>query len=583
MSSLDTADIGTSGKRSPSSSTSLSPSLSLYFRSAPSPYLYRTEFSQQLLKEKRVAIRGKSGSFQSVQGSFTWSSAVRAFTLLVIKSLALHEDGKTYSLVGSKGTLAASLDDALYKCPQWIVDLFGKDGANRPVSKRLFVRKNGGRKSGPEVSVYVNVNFLPISKIQIFLDEKPISSASLLLRLATSIEEETTLESEDLAESGGSNYIFCQHPGSKESRNLGQSIPECFANDAIQRELLQGFYSEGLRALRFTENFDSLEMQRRVSYLRTETFYSKLIRDASPFEKLVRESRSHSTRLGSLGDEEKRVLQDIASPLQVKTSGNISLSLILLEAIRDQYSIPMEISSEYVTTKDIATNILENAYSPPPDICVLGLAAAVPLLNRLKKSDYKLLMFMPRVSNSHMINRASVGEDRQALNTDFYMTNSRPTSASIYYEALGRLSPKRQKQRIIHCEPDQIIGNFLRSESPLSTILWFPHSLINKIFTDSRYLYSGENQMSYQETLLFVHRKLADSPQLIRALEAAIRHVWLLLLLSPSLLKERYAMLLSTPSYLSFLARSTGLFLSKDNTLYKGSGVSAEAAKAIDG
>lgn len=123
--------------------------LKLHFVGREGPSLFHTEFV--FGSTRCSAVRGKTSGAFTGHGSFHWSIAVRALGVLAIKTtLAAQGHPCDPFLVGEKGSLAASLDYAISKETQWLVDVFGLSDGLTPNLRRIFRRTNSGRKrSGP--------------------------------------------------------------------------------------------------------------------------------------------------------------------------------------------------------------------------------------------------------------------------------------------------------------------------------------------------------------------------------------------------------------------------------------------------
>jgi hypothetical protein len=117
--------------------------------------LVETSFSDSEAGIDSRSVRGKTaGAFRNV-GSFQWTTAVKALSLLAIKAGLAQRAGVTrvdHRLAGEKGSLAASLDYAISKQPEWLVEMFGVDSRGISLVRRLVRRTNPERKRpGPVV------------------------------------------------------------------------------------------------------------------------------------------------------------------------------------------------------------------------------------------------------------------------------------------------------------------------------------------------------------------------------------------------------------------------------------------------
>jgi hypothetical protein len=161
------------------------PQLELYFESAAQrTELTKTRFIHPLLSAERVAVRGKMAGAIFESGTFQWTKGVQALARLLIAALAASGAGDA-DLGGTRGSLAAALDEAVHKGSLWLIDMFGMDGSGVALAKRLLLRSNPGlRRPGP-VCLSLNRTFLPPAKISVILNGKPLTTACELEHLDT--------------------------------------------------------------------------------------------------------------------------------------------------------------------------------------------------------------------------------------------------------------------------------------------------------------------------------------------------------------------------------------------------------------
>lgn len=171
-------------------------SLKMYFECGQ---LTEVLFHENTNSEPRRTIRGKTGGAFRYAGSFQWTSAVKALSLLVTKT-AMNPQNCTIQGLG--GSLAASLDYALSKQPVWLSEMFGCDQQGISFARRLVLRTNPERKRPGPVVLGVNHVYMPVSSIEVYVDGELCSGAKLLSLVAslsdTPITE--TFAGEDAAE-----------------------------------------------------------------------------------------------------------------------------------------------------------------------------------------------------------------------------------------------------------------------------------------------------------------------------------------------------------------------------------------------
>ncbi len=160
------------------------PKLILNFVSSESELsLFSTEFFHPAIGESRRAIRGRtSGPFQSF-GSYPWSAAVQALTLLCMRTKC-----GVATIQGGPGSLALSLDYAIAKGPAWLIDIFGSDVAGRPFASRLFKKTNTQLKNPGPVVLAFNERALDSTQILVTLNGTEISLPHELAALRDRLE-----------------------------------------------------------------------------------------------------------------------------------------------------------------------------------------------------------------------------------------------------------------------------------------------------------------------------------------------------------------------------------------------------------
>ena len=126
-------------------------------------YLDRTSFSHSLLENSLEAQRGTTTP--KGMGTFAWSRAVQALSLLCVQSVvATLEGSPPIYLMGDAGTLAASLDSAISKQPTWVYQIFGSDTEGTSILRRLVSRVNPERKRPGAVEIFLKMSIPPFFK-----------------------------------------------------------------------------------------------------------------------------------------------------------------------------------------------------------------------------------------------------------------------------------------------------------------------------------------------------------------------------------------------------------------------------------
>ncbi len=165
----------------------------MHFEGAERLELIRSEFrpSSQTTAKPNIAIRGKSAGAFPLYGSFQWTSGVRAVCAVFLRyAISEQSSGVDYCLIGSKGSLAASLDYALSKGPSWIGEMFGATPGGGLYAKRLFRITNPNRKRPGPVALSVNKTLMSGSSVEVFWNGERITATSTLESILRSIENQ---------------------------------------------------------------------------------------------------------------------------------------------------------------------------------------------------------------------------------------------------------------------------------------------------------------------------------------------------------------------------------------------------------
>lgn len=163
----------------------------MHFEGAARLELVRSEFLPPGANKPFIVIRGKtSGAFKQY-GSFQWTSGVRAVCAVFLRyALSEITPRVDYCLVGSRGSLAASLDYALSKGPSWIGEMFGSTPSGGMYARRIFRVTNPNRKRPGPVALSVNKTVIPSCNIEIYLNNNRVTEHADLLAMLQSIESQ---------------------------------------------------------------------------------------------------------------------------------------------------------------------------------------------------------------------------------------------------------------------------------------------------------------------------------------------------------------------------------------------------------
>jgi hypothetical protein len=136
-----------------------------------------------------TSIRGKTNGAYRGAGTFQWSSAVRGMASIFLKAKLIADLNPVEPMLsGEERSLAASLDYAITKKPNWLLDMFGVSAQGVATARRLFKVSNSHRKRGGPVSISLNLCACPPHGIEIVLDGKPVQTQEAFRQMLAHIE-----------------------------------------------------------------------------------------------------------------------------------------------------------------------------------------------------------------------------------------------------------------------------------------------------------------------------------------------------------------------------------------------------------
>ena len=523
-------------------------SLRFWFTDSTSPELFRVEFCHHLLAEEVLAVRGKTGGAQRANASFQWTTAVRAFALLAIRS---RLEGSTAFLEGGRGSLAASLDYAIARRTNWLVEVLGNDQKGRPLLRRAFSRTNPERKNQGPVIVSFNGSIVPIDSIEICLDGKQIHSEEALSELAGKIERDALLRKVTVAKTPirQQNTSDLLSPANFESATW----------PALLRNLI---FDETSKMLNSADIFSPTTLKKSLRALKQHPTVAKLS-GSSDFASSIDLALPSSWRLGLAEDHYLRTHLAADSPLRIALPAAGPAASCIFTYLKHVKGYNLELDFCYPHAIEIAQRILRGQFEQQPDACVLGIAPASQLLGRQEKVPYHLLMMLPKNSQRVIAGAGkSTGRPKKSLSFDrgdYFLLKDDPSNPQFYFDDLvmhGEINPRQVT--LNHMEPDEVLSLFHDADENTRAILFFPHYHLNAQLNGSRFL-DKEPRAGLKEMFLFVHERVYRSEHLARCLDIAIRDAWLTLRGNTALQYKMIDLLVSNELYRKYMYRACGL------------------------
>lgn len=166
-----------------------SANLTLIFTTGTERELVESVFSHPRLSSVHRCVRGRTQGAFFGHGTFEWTRAVKALSLLVVKAKLSGIESCPPQIAGYAGSLAASLDYALDKQPNWMIEMFGCDVRGTSLLRSVIARSNTGRKRSGPVTLAIKPGLLSGDCIGITVGQKSLASPEELLTLSQVLEE----------------------------------------------------------------------------------------------------------------------------------------------------------------------------------------------------------------------------------------------------------------------------------------------------------------------------------------------------------------------------------------------------------
>jgi hypothetical protein len=490
------------------------PTLTLYI-SDSSMELQRVLFQAPLGAEPRVSVRGKTQGAYRGAGTFQWTPAVKALLELAELTCAWLQSGcqgDQPRISGGRGSGALSLDYAIGRAAEWVVDMFGAELSGAPVARRVFARTNSELKRPGPVTIAFNLQFLAANSIRIVCESSScVSSMS--------------------------------------------STPYGFDVGRLQKAYL----SEVAEMLRVTPLFDQKKRKEAFRRIANNSSLTSIMQGQLELSHDIDMRLSHSARWGAFEEAQKlRGMLEKVGGLTIGVTPSQAGSIAIFKYLSRVYGLPIRLDCRFAHTSEMIGSALGGGASRP-GAYVLSVASWALLRGQIKESPVSPLMIMPSASHRVIAPTPAPGvvptlaEGRYLLMSDF------PTTPRLYFEDLQRTKRiPRSRIGIQHADPDETMELLAEAGSDVRAVLWFPHDVLsvlqfNCVVVDSR----AEDALAL-DNLLLVSAELAAQPDLLRLLDVAIRDAWLTLMARPHELARVVELIFSDARYLEYLGRFSG-------------------------
>ena len=479
-------------------------------------YLDRTSFSHPLLEKTLEAQRGTITP--KGIGTFAWSRAVQALSLLCVQSKLAHSEGiPTSALSGDAGTLAASLDSAISKQPSWVYQMFGSDTAGISMLRRLVTRVNPERKRPGPVEISLKPDLMAATEI--IVNGRVYDDVEDLRPLAQLLHDDSPAQV--LAFPGVVSPPSPASPG--------------WLLEVLRREVFHG--------LNDTATFSAAATHNLLSHLTQYRPFQTIGGQASHLLGDLDLQLSDSARLG-LGMQDNWISKQLSRTLPIRILCGVGAvtSLCIFRYLTTVKGYNLEISHNFSSSQDIVHTLRVQGDDEPVDGVVMALCCSVRLCQG--RSSFSPLAMMPVTTHAQL----SRGSDIERY---LFLTDVVTGSHFHLEDDLSSLDYRPKVEALPFAGLVEELANY----SDARTVLFWPYYLYASNRNDWVLDAAFKRTPAYELVTLCVGKRISRDTKLSLALNVAIRDAWLTLRANTDIRERMIAELLNDTQFLSAFGR----------------------------
>jgi hypothetical protein len=507
--------------------------ISLHLANASRPELERIEITDG--ESTRVGVRAANSRRRGNFYSLTWSLGVRGLIAILLGQSCSAEEVVLY---GEGGSLAAALDSALSKQPEWLCEMFGVEISGAAVARRLILRENPERKRHGPVSLWLYRKRITASDIAVYVDEI----------LCTDLTSLAQLRDDFLA-------IWDRPPSGMSRKATALVVPRAKIPEepqratslSIQEWVEQKSFEEAYRVLSDVTSLSRTLAQQKLKGLNHHWLTEKIAKSQVAFsvEGLERPSRLWASPAPEDVEALRRYLAARGGLRLGISTGGVG-SLAIFDTMIRSYELPISINYQFANSQETVERLRQQTILEAVDGVNLSIVCAMKLFAE-KQREFVGLSLMPHNSHGQVScqHRAGLRDTEPAL---LFSTHS---SAGLFLE-------KHQGSVASTFEDPIALQDAIQGDPAIRALLWWPfYEMFDRrgSMTHQRLA----NVWEFETTVLVLHRRFLERREMVDVLLVLIREAWLLLLEKPSLLREALLERCRDQAYMRHFCRTSGL------------------------
>ncbi|MCB0322012.1 MAG: hypothetical protein KDD69_00515 [Bdellovibrionales bacterium] len=548
-------------------------SLSLHFVGKEKAELVRVEFFCGQKQEHICSVRGRSHPGSTRFQCFNWTSAVQALALFFLNTLIAYRrsveaaEELSPGLSGEGGSPAASLDYALARQANWLLDMFGVDSNGVARARRLLLRTNPERKRPGPVTITLNARVLAPERVLVYYEQQQISEVERLEQLADRLEGKVQSGPQDPGDAQPQEMhtpvlrVFegCAGQVTVEAPQF-DFFPRPFEHAGCRSAFASMLYKELEQVLRTTCIFNRNHYRSKVSEMVASPVFLKFSGTVGGFFEELDDSLSSAARLGATEEDIAGALRsDAGEPLGVCVPAAGVGPLALIYYLEKVKRYPVQARFRFVHAGGVLQRLLEQDHVERHEVCVLGSGHLSQLMADPRRNKFAAITLLPDISFQIIASKRR--RKAASLKQAEFMLLGDGVSTSLHYynELLSAEAICKRKSKLSFAEPHEIMPLFAETNEELRAIQWFPYYNFNQLFNGCQLVLPHQEPSRFRRNVLVGSRSFFRNAAARQALEIALRDAWLTLLESPQALRLVSELMAEDSDYLRFLARSAGL------------------------
>jgi len=548
--------------------------LKLFFNGGHNSQLQETHFSHSFLDQVRIAYRGRTNGASQTHNAFLWSIGVQALCVLFVRTRAKLKDENAATISGDGATLAASLDYALSRQPNWLTDIFGSDSHGVCIARRIILRSNPERKRPGPVTLCVNLKALPVENIEVCIDGTIVTDTNVLEKLASQIESNSASRANQVRVIKSEEDTKWQVAKTKLENlesDLMPDMPRPF-HLKVWRDYFQSITTQYITAtLHRTDIFSKGSMAKLINDAQENPLFIRFAGRKAQLYSEIDLNLSSANRLGLL-ENENELKKQLCSEKAISCAYPIFFSpaSAIFQYLKNIKGYNIANSYKYATTVELANTMVQGSFNEPPDLSVLSIAGAAILLKSRAAKMYRPLMMMPRIY--HQVIRT---KDRRAKNQNgsasknkrhFLLPKELKGSELFYFDRLTRNGTVNTRNTVTeNIEIDEEIAFFRECDSQINLVSGFPITNFNILLNNCEIVPEDNYRGADMEAILFAHESLFENKKKLTSIVIAIRDAWLELREGGSPLNQITHSMVNDKSFLTYAKRMAGLHVVRED------------------